>query len=85
MEVLAVNIRANPSIVGLRLPNSLYHMPDDTIISTSNAATRATFQTYALFEKGSGAKLNIHKCEGLWLGAWRSRLDAPVPIQWTSN
>ena len=92
MEVLAVNIRANPAIVGLQLPNSLDRLPvlslyaDDTsIISTSDDATRATFQTYARFEKGSGAKLNMDKCEGLWLGAWRSRLDAPVPIQWTSD
>ena len=90
MEVLAVTIRANPVISGLHLPGSLHRLPvlslyaDDTsVISTSDAATLATFETYARFEKGTGAKLNMEKCEGLWLGTWRNRLDAPVPIQWT--
>ena len=32
-----------------------------------------------------GSKLNISKCEGLWLGSWRNRLDAPVPILWNSD
>lgn len=35
-------------------------------------------------KKGTGSKLNLSKCEGLWLGAWRDRTDAPVPITWTS-
>ena len=30
-------------------------------------------------------KLNLEKCEGLWLGAWKSRSDSPVPIAWTSE
>lgn len=91
MEVLAVNIRANPVIKGLCLPGVVSPLPvlslyaDDTsVISTSDASTVAIFQTYDRFEKGTGSKLNLEKCEGLWIGAWRHRLDAPVPIVWTS-
>ena len=36
-----------------------------------------------LYERGSGAKLNLSKCEGLWLGAWNGRSDSPVPITWS--
>ena len=91
MEVLAVSIRANPAITGLRLRGSATPLPvlslyaDDTsAITTSDAATVAVFDTYALFEAGTGSKLNLDKCKGLWLGSWRGRSDAPVPIDWTS-
>ena len=91
MEVLAVNIRANPAIKGLSLPGTVSPLPvlslyvDDTsVISTSDASTIVVFQTYDHFEKGTGSKLNLEKCAGLWTGAWRHRLDAPVPIVWTS-
>ena len=91
MEVLAVNIQAHPSIKGISLPRVPVPLPvlslyaDDTsVISSSDAATLAAFDTYALFEAGTEAKLNMDKCKGLWLGAWRDRVDAPVPIEWSS-
>ena len=87
IEVLAVNLRAHPHIVGLHLPGIASPLPalslyaDDTsIISTSDLATTAVFEVYSDFEKGTGAKLNLGKCEGLWLGAWRGRVDSPVAI-----
>ena len=91
IEVLAVNLRAHPHIVGLHLPGIASPLPalslyaDDTsIISTSDSATTAVFEVYSDVEKGTGAKLNLGKCEGLWLGAWRGRVDSPVAISWTS-
>ena len=64
-EVLACNIRANPRIIGLSLPGSISPLPvisqyaDDTsLVVTSDDSITATFDTYSLFEKGSGAKLN---------------------------
>ena len=75
MEVLAVNIRAHPSITGILLPHAPAPLPvlslyaDDTsVISSSDAATVAFFNTYVLFEAGTGAKLNSDKWKGLWIG-----------------
>ena len=92
IEVLAVALRSHPSIVGLRLPGIPTPLPvvslyaDDTsIISLSDCATIAAFEVYTKFEAGTGAKLNLSKCEGLWLGTWRYRLDPPVPISWSSD
>ena len=92
IEVLAANLRSNPSIVGIELPGSLDPLPvlslyaDDTsVIVISDEAIHTVFSTYEKFEQGTGSKLNVSKCEGLWLGAWRSRLDAPVPITWSSE
>ena len=42
------------------------------------------FLMFIVYERGSGAKLNLAKCEGLWLGSWNGSTDAPVAISWTS-
>ena len=91
MEVLAANVRANPVIEGIRLPGLSDPLPvlslyaDDTsAVVSSDPAIVAVFETYASFERGTGSKLNLDKCEGLWLGAWRGRDAGPVPIEWTS-
>ena len=83
-EVLACNIRSNPVITGLSLPGSPTPLPvlsqyaDDTsVIVTYDAAIVATFATYRAFERGSGSKLNLGKCKGLWLGGWSGRVDPP--------
>ena len=91
-EVLAVNIRANPRICGLTLPGLHDPLPpisqyaDDTsLIVTSDDAIKATFETYSVYEKGSGSKLNLSKSKGLWLGSWNGRQDPPVNLDWTSS
>ena len=90
-EVLAANIRANPRIIGLSLPGApaplspISQYADDTsLIVCSDDSIVASFETYARFEKGSGAKLNQSKSKGLWLGSWSGRLDPPVALDWTS-
>ena len=92
IEFLAVNIRSHPDTIGLRLPGVPTPLPllslyaDDTsVISSSDAGTAAVFDTYSKFERGTGAKLNLDECEGLWLGSWKSRVDKPVPILWSSD
>ena len=89
-EVLAVNIRCNPRIAGLSLPGSSPLSPisqyaDDTsLILSSDDSIKAALETYDLFEKASGSKLNHGKSKGLWLGSWRGRLDPPVELDWSS-
>ena len=58
---------------------------DTSAISVSDAATLAVFDTYDTFEGGTGSKLNLSKCESLWLGTGRNRIDTPVAIAWTSS
>ena len=50
-----------------------------------DAAMTAVFDVYTRFEKGSGSKLNLDKCIGLWAGSWRARSDALVSIVWSSS
>ena len=58
---------------------------DTSFVLSTNLAISAVLDVYHLYEKGSGAKLNLSKCEGLWLGAWSGRLDCPVAISWSST
>ena len=91
-EVLAVSIRANPRIGGLFLPgvssslSPISQYADDTsVIVVSDDAIKATFETYSVFEKASGSKLNLSKSKGLWLGSWNGRQDPPVNLDWSSG
>ena len=90
-EVLACNICVNSSISGLQLPHSPFplscvsaYADDTTLVVNSIHAIMAVFQVYSVYEKGSGAKLNMAKCEGLWLGSWSGRSDSLVDISWSS-
>ena len=58
---------------------------DTSLILTSDDAILAVFETYVLFEKGSGAKLDQSKSKGLRLGGWRGRSDPPVALDWSST
>ena len=49
-----------------------------------NLAISAVFDVYCLYEKGSGARLNLSECEGFWLGSWSGRFDCPVGISLSS-
>ena len=92
MEVLACNVRASPVTQGITLPGLSTPLPvlslyadEVSVIVSSDGAMKEAFYTYARFERGTGSKLNLDKCEGLWLGNWRGRPDSPVPFQWTSS
>ena len=92
MEVLACIIRASPGVQGITFPGMSTPLPVlslyadyVSVITSSERAMEEVFHTYARFERGSGSKLNLDKCEDLWLGGWRGRPDSPVPFQWTSD
>ena len=69
IEVLAANLRAHRIYEGIKLPRipdmlpvlSLY-ADDTSVISSSDSATKAVFETYEKFEKGTGSQLNLSKC-----------------------
>ena len=89
-EVLAVNVCANPRIKGLALPgrsqalSPISQYADTSLVVVTDDSIVACFETYDLYEKGSGSKLNLSKSKGLWLGPWRDRVDPPVPLDWRS-
>ena len=68
----------------MSLPPLSQYADDTSVVVTSTAAITATFDVYGLYERGSGAKLNLSKYMGLWLGSCNGRTDAPLVIEWSS-
>ena len=55
-----------------------------SLILSSDDSIKATLETYDLYEKAYGSKLNRSKSKGLWLGSWKGRTDLPVALDWSS-
>ena len=70
-----MNIRCNPRMAGLFL------LGVSSVVSP--ISQDAVWDTYSLFEKASGSRLNQYESKGLWLGSWVGRLDPPVVLDWS--
>ena len=90
-EAMACAIRADSSIAGFPLPGSSIRVKisqyadDTTLIVDDDTSLTRIFHVLEDYSKASGAKLNLTKCVGLWLGSWRHRKDSPVSIRWSST
>lgn len=76
---------------GLPLPNSTgvvtisQYADDTTVIITSDDDFTKLQDCRTTYELGSGAKLNMAKSRGLFLGPWRDRRDSPLALTWTNH
>ena len=90
IEVLAIQLRNNPNIVGFRIEGekivSAHYMDDSTIIITQNRCFKEVIKELELYQLASEAKINYQKTKGLWAGSWKGRRTSPIPnITWTSS
>ena len=90
-EPLAEAIRANVRIEGIYVPDTTHsvnvsaYADDTTCFVLNNEGFAALNEKLQLYELAAGARLNRMKSEGLCLGSWHSRQDAPLQIDWTSE
>ena len=89
IEVLALQLRKNPNIVGFNVGGEKIvslHYADDAIISIiQNKCFKEVIKDLSDYELASGAKINYDKTKGLWLGKWKNREDKPLDIEWTKT
>ena len=89
IEVLALQLRKNPNIVGFKVGGekiiSLHYADDATITITQNRCFKEVIKDICTYESATGAKINHNKTKGLWLGKWKNRKDKPMNIQWTDK
>lgn len=71
--------------VATPLPVTSLYADDTSVVALSDATICEVFHVFTRCALNTGAKLNLDKCEGLWLGPRCTRLDALVAIRWTSN
>ena len=88
VEVLAIAIRNNSLIQGIKIPGlrqeskiTLY-ADDATLTLVNDFSVIKSFDVIDRFTKASGGKLNMTKTEGLYAGMQAGRTTGPVPIKW---
>ena len=63
-----------------------YNNADDTeIFVTTEDSIKESFNVIGKYERGTGAKINVEKTEGLWLGSWKQRTDKPFNLDWKNS
>lgn len=98
IEILALQLRANPNIVGFEVGGERIissHYSDDAVIKiTQNRCFKEVYKELQDYERASGARVNYDKSKGLWLGRWKDRKDDPFEdlytdvskrIKWTNK
>ena len=89
IEVLAIQLRSNPNIVGFKVGGekiiSAHYMDDATIIIKQNRCFKEVIKELADYEEGTGAKVNYSKTKGLWAGNWKGRRIKPMNVTWSSK
>ncbi len=89
VEALANLVRSAPNIHGFLLPGAggkcakthLY-ADDTTVVLKDFPSLVNLFAVIAVYEAGSGARLNKSKTEAMWLGMWKHRSDMPLGLTW---
>ena len=89
VEVLACKIRASENIKGFLLPGArglqfkvAQYADDTTAIVKDYRSLVCLFEAISLYERGTGAKLNLSKTKAMWLGAWKNCRDEPLGLTW---
>ena len=89
IEILALQIRKNQNIVGFHVGGekivSMHYADDATITITQNRCFKEVIKELNDYEAATGAKINISKTKGLWVGKWKNRSDKPMNIEWTNK
>ena len=98
IELLAIQLRSNPNIVGFEIQGKRIistHFADDAVIKiTQNRCFKEVYKDLKDYELATGAKVNLEKTVGLWVGKWKGRTDDPFldidpeqtrKIEWTNK
>jgi exonuclease III len=88
-EILAIKIRNNKGIKGIKIGNSevkVVQMADDTTSFLQDVKSlEETLATLEQFQKYAGLKLNETKSEAMWLGKARDSNDKPLNLKWVKG
>jgi hypothetical protein len=88
-EILAIKIRNNDGITGIKIGNSevkVVQMADDTTSFLSDIKSlEETLVTLEKFHKYAGLKLNATKSEAMWLGIEKDSKEKPLDLKWVKG
>ena len=89
IETLAISIRKNPEIKGIKIGNNetkvLQYADDTTAVLSNLDSANALFQQLHLFKILCGLEINSSKTEGMWIGSQKNNDEKPLGINWPSE
>jgi hypothetical protein len=92
-EPMAQAIRNSAKIKGIKIPVvekilevKISMFADDTVLyHRTEQSIEEGFKIVNTYCKASGAKLNMHKTKGLFIGSWKQKEPAYKLIKWVNN
>ena len=88
-EVFAESVRRDKQIKGITVEKTEFKMlryaDDTTLILSGDKSILQCEKHIQLFEKASGAKINLEKSKRLWLGSYKGRADSPLGFDWENK
>ena len=88
-EVFANYLQLSQQIKGIKIDKweiKMVQFADDTnLFLVGLASIEQVGRELLLFERATGARVNIQKCEGLWLGRYKDRKETPLNIKWSNR
>lgn len=91
LEPLLIALRRELALVCLKVPRAdislvvSAYADDVNVFLGVDSGFPIFLRIYKVYSHASGAELNLAKCKGYWLGAWRNRVDSPLGFIWTVN
>ena len=86
VETLALAIRQNPEIIGIKISGEetklLQYADYTTAILSDIDSAQALFNLLEVFKNLSGLIINSSKTEGMWIGLSRDKTSKPFGIKW---
>jgi len=86
---LAISIRKNPEINGIKIDNNeikvLKYADDTTAVLSNLDLANALFQLLDRFKNLCGLEINSSKTEGMWMGSQKNNDEKPLGINWPSE
>jgi hypothetical protein len=88
-EILAINIRNDRNIKGIKIGDTetkVIQMADDTTnFIKDEKSLENILETLNKFYSYSGLKLNLTKCEAMWLGKNKDSKEKPLGLKWVKE
>ena len=89
VELLAINIRYNNEIIGIKVGNrdiKISQLADDTTAFIQNTKSmHIIFQTLDTFYHSSGLKPNLDKTKAMYIGSLKGTQHKPFEIEWLES
>ena len=89
VELLAINIRKNNHISGIKIGDTeikISQLADDTTCFLKDVfSAQILLDSFNDFEKCSGLKVNFSKTEATWIGRNKFNKEGSLPIRWTDG